>query len=205
MDDVAQLEIDDEAPEAAWPVRFAAADPPPAPSTSAYVLEPTRAPSSSRGTPVPRDARMWPSPSLRPPAPSAAVPAVLQHASLQPPSEAAPAGSGGSCNPGPGASASAPRIPGPAGLLQRALAQGLPVTGLDSLRTGGTPSGAGGCASGACSGGLADHDFEAPAWATALRELGLSSFDGASCPQPELITGERGPPGELAQACCRQP
>jgi hypothetical protein len=191
MDGVAQLELDDDAPEAAWPVSLAAAAPPPAPSTSVQVLEPTRAPSSSRGKPVPRNAYIWPSPSLRPPAPSAAIPVPTQHPSLQPPSVAAPAGSGGSGNPGPGASAAAPRIPGPAGLLQRALAQGLPVTGLDSLRTGGTPSGAGGCASGARSGGLADHDFEAPAWATALRELGLSSFDGASCTQLELVTGVR--------------
>ena len=64
-------------------------------------------------------------------------------------------------------------IPGPAGLLQQALAQGLPHLG--ALRLGAAASGP---QSGGASSSLADRDFLAPAWVSALRMLGLSAFHG---------------------------
>ena len=66
-------------------------------------------------------------------------------------------------------------IPGPAGLLQQALAQGLPLTQLGALRLGAAASGP---QSGGASSSLADRDFLAPAWVAALRTLGLNAFDG---------------------------
>lgn len=66
-------------------------------------------------------------------------------------------------------------IPGPAGLLQQALVQGLPLTQLGALRLG---AGVSGPQSGGASSSLADRDFLAPAWVAALRTLGLSAFDG---------------------------
>ena len=66
-------------------------------------------------------------------------------------------------------------IPGPAGLLQQALAQGLPLTQLGALRLGGAASGP---KSGGAASSLADRDFLAPAWVAAMRTLGLSAFDG---------------------------
>ena len=74
-----------------------------------------------------------------------------------------------------GAAEPAQQIPGPAGLLQQALAQGLSLTQLGALRLGAAASRP---LSGGASSSLADRDFRAPAWVAALRTLGLSTFNG---------------------------
>ena len=181
LDDVGALELDEDLvlPEPAGPAaslkRTVAAA-----SKADQLLPPAKRASLSTAEASERAAEPAPAPEPAPPQTSCQG-CTLQLAPALRPAQAAAgcaaaapasreqaAGEEGSAEP-------AQHIPGPAGVLQQALAQGLPLTQLGALRLGAAASGP---QSGGAASSLADRDFLAPAWVAALHTLGLSAFDG---------------------------
>ncbi len=67
------------------------------------------------------------------------------------------------------------QLPGPAGLLQRAMERGLTIGSLSDLVPGSHPRTSAGGSGGA--GHSRDPDFDSPAWASAVGSMSFDDFD----------------------------
>ena len=66
-------------------------------------------------------------------------------------------------------------LPGPAGLLQRAMERGLTIGSLSDLVPGSRPHAS--AAAGSCDSHSRDPDFDSPAWVSAIGSMAFDDLD----------------------------